>query len=74
MELAVCIEESAQNFWNEHPAVYGPSMNVFVVAGVVVKAGVQVAGQHDTDLDGAKGLGYACELNVNLQTAELSCL
>ncbi len=34
---------------------------------VTLKFGVEVASKHDADLNGAKGLGDACEFHVNLQ-------
>ena len=44
-------------------------MNVLVISRVTFEDGIQVASQHDADLNGAKGFGDACEFHVNLQKA-----
>ena len=49
-------------------------MNVLVVLRVTLEAGVQVASQHDADLNGAKGFGDACEFHVNLQNCGFELL
>ncbi len=45
----------------------GLAVNVLVVARVAFEAGVEVASEHDADLNGAKWLADACEFHVNLQ-------
>ncbi len=49
-------------------------MDVLVILRVTFEAGVQVASQHDADLNGAKGFGDACEFHVNLQNSEFESL
>src|SRR5216684_1184223 len=64
LELTVCVEEDAKNLRNERSSVYGVAMYVLVVLRVAFEACVQVARQHDADLNGAKCLGDACEFHI----------
>jgi hypothetical protein len=41
-------------------------MNVRLILRVTLEVGVEVASQHDADLNGAKGLGDACEFHIDL--------
>jgi hypothetical protein len=41
-------------------------MNVRVILRVTLEVGVEVASQHDADLNGAKGLGDVCEFHIDL--------
>ena len=52
------------------PSLYGVAMNVLVVLRVAFEAGVEVTSQHDSDLNGAKGFGDACESHIDLQNGE----
>jgi hypothetical protein len=38
-------------------------MDVLVIARVPFEAGVEVASEHDADLNGAEGFGDACEFH-----------
>ena len=47
--------------------VHGFAVDVLVVTRVAIEGGVEVASQHDANLNGTKRLGDACEFHVNLQ-------
>jgi hypothetical protein len=66
LELTIGFEKGAQDLWNERSRVHGLSMDVLIILRVTFEAGVQVASQHDADLNGAKGFGDASEFHVNL--------
>jgi hypothetical protein len=67
VKLTVAIEEGAKDLRNERSRVHGLSMDVLIVSRVTVEAGIQVATEHDADLNGAKGLGDACEFHLVLR-------
>jgi hypothetical protein len=50
VELTIGIGEGAKNLSNPHQYVHRPAVDVFVVAGVAVEAGVEVASKHDAHL------------------------
>jgi hypothetical protein len=61
LELSVTLKEVAEDFWNERPDVHRLAMNVLVTAGVAFEASVEVASEHDAQLNGAEWFVDACE-------------
>lgn len=61
LKLTVSVEKGAEDFWNERPDVHRLAMNVRVTMGVAFEAGVEVASEHDAQLNGAEWFADACE-------------
>jgi hypothetical protein len=51
VELTVGFEEGMEDLRNQHARVHSVAVNVLVIPSVAFEAGVQVASQHDADLD-----------------------
>jgi hypothetical protein len=71
LELTVSIEEGVEYLRNQNARVHSLAVNVLIVLSVTLEGGVQVAGEHDAYLNGAKGPGEACELHMNLQNCRV---
>jgi hypothetical protein len=66
LELTVCVEKGAEDLGDERASVYRLAVNALVILCVTLEGCIQVASEHDADLNGAKGFGDACEFHSDL--------
>jgi hypothetical protein len=64
LELTVGVEEGAKDLGDERPRVHRLAVDVLIIARIAFEVAVELAGEHNSHMNRAKGFTDACELHV----------